>query len=55
MWRVTGERQTKNKMDVVKGCLSVRGLTIQEAKGCVKARRGWRRIKGGRGDVDDPA
>ena len=39
-------------MDGVKGCLSYRGLTILEAKKCVKDRREWRRIVGG--DVDDP-
>ena len=36
----------------VKGCLSERGLSIPEAKECVKDRREWRRIVGG--DVDDP-
>ena len=30
----------------VKGCLSDRGLTIPEAKDCVKDRREWRRIVG---------
>ena len=38
---------------IVKGCLSDRGLTISDAKECVKDRREWRRIVGG-GDVDDP-
>ena len=37
-------------MDGVKGCLSERGLSIPEAKKCVKDRREW--IVGG--DVDDP-
>ena len=31
-------------MDEVKGCLSDRELSIQEAKECVKDRREWRRI-----------
>ena len=39
-------------MDGVKECLSVRGLTIQEAKECVEDRNEWKRIAGG--DVDDP-
>ena len=39
-------------MDGVKGCVSDRGLTLPEAKECVKYRREWRRIVGG--DVDDP-
>ena len=34
-------------MDRVKGCLNDRGLTIPEAKECVKDRREWRRIVGG--------
>ena len=36
----------------IKGCLSERGLSIPEAKECVKDMREWRRIVGG--DVDDP-
>ena len=36
----------------VKGCLSDGGLTIPEAKECVKDRRERRRIVGG--DVNDP-
>ena len=40
-------------MDGVKGCLSDRGLTILEAKECIKDRREWRCIVGG-GYVDDP-
>ena len=39
-------------MDEVKGCLIDRGLTIPEAKECVKDRREWTRIVGG--DIDDP-
>ena len=35
-------------MDGVKGCLSERGLSIPEAEECVKDRRKWRRIVGGR-------
>ena len=31
----------------MKGCLNVRGLTIQEVNKCVKDRRDWRRIVGG--------
>ena len=33
-------------MDGVKGCLNVRGLTIQEAKEYVKDTREWKRIVG---------
>ena len=40
-------------MDGVKGCLSDRGLTIPEAKECVKDSREWKRIVWGR-RVDDP-
>ena len=36
-------------MDGVKDCLSDRGLTITEAKECVKYRREWRHIVGGGG------
>ena len=32
----------------VKGCLNDRGLSIPEAKECVKDRREWRRIVGWR-------
>ena len=39
-------------MDEVKGCLSDRGLTIAEAKECVKSRSEWRRIVGG-GYIND--
>ena len=39
-------------MDGVKCCLSERGLSISEAKECVKDRREWRRIVGGQ--LDDP-
>ena len=35
----------------IKDCLSERGLSIPEAKKCVKDRREWRRIVGG--NVDD--
>ena len=35
-------------MDGAKGYLSDRELTIPEAKECVKDRREWRRIVGGR-------
>ena len=38
-------------MDGAKCCLGDRGLTISEAKECVKDRREWRRIV--EGDVDD--
>ena len=34
-------------MDGVKGCLNVRGLTIQDAKEIVKHRREWGSIVGG--------
>ena len=34
-------------MDGVQGCLNDRGLSILEAKECVKYRRKWRRIVGG--------
>ena len=44
-------RPRRRWMDGVKG-LSDRGLTVPEAKECVKDRREWRRIVGG--DVDDP-
>ena len=43
-------RPRRRWMDEVKGWLSDRGLTIPEAKQCVKDRREWRRIVG---DVDD--
>ena len=33
-------------MDGVKGCLNVRGLTIQKTKECVKDKREWRRFVG---------
>ena len=36
-----------NRLSKVKGCLSERGLSIPEAKECVKDRRAWRRIVGG--------
>ena len=39
-------------MDGVKGCLSDRGLSVPEAKECLRDRREWRRIVGG--GVDDP-
>ena len=41
-------RLRRRWMDGVKGCLSERGLSIPEAKECVKDRREWRRIVGGR-------
>ena len=40
-------RPRRRWMDGVKGCLSERGLSIPEAKECVKDRREWRRIVGG--------
>ena len=45
-------RPKRRWMDALKGCLSDRGLTIPEAKECVKDRREWRRIT--EGDVNDP-
>ena len=41
-------RPRRRWMDGVKGCLSERRLSIPEAKECVKDRREWRRIVGGR-------
>ena len=41
-------RPRRRWMDEVKGCLSERGLSIPEAEECVKDRREWRRIVGGR-------
>ena len=41
-------RPRRRWMDGVKGCLSERGLIIPEAEECVKDRREWRRIIGGR-------
>ena len=41
-------RPRRRWMDGVKGCLSERGLSIPEAEECVKDRREWRRIVGGR-------
>ena len=41
-------RPRRRSMDGMKGCLSDRGLNIPEAKECVKDRREWRRIVGGR-------
>ena len=41
-------RPRRRWMDGVKGCLSDRGLSIPEAKECVKDRREWRRIVRGR-------
>ena len=35
-------------MDGVNGCLSDRGLIFPKAKECVKDRREWKRIVGGR-------
>ena len=40
-------RPRRRWMDGVKGCLNDRGLSIPEAKECVKDRREWRRIVGG--------
>ena len=45
-------RSRRRWMDGGKGCLGERGLSIPEAKECVKDRREWRRIVGG--GVDDP-
>ena len=45
-------RPRRRWMNGVKGCLSEKGLSIPEAKECVKDRRESRRIVGG--DVDDP-
>ena len=41
-------RPRRRWMDGVKSCLSERGLSIPEAKECVKDMREWRRIVGGR-------
>ena len=41
-------RSRRRWMDGVKDCLSKKGLKIPEAKECVKDRREWRRIVGGR-------
>ena len=44
-----GRGRTRRRwMNGVKGCVSDRGLTIPEAKECVKDRREWRRFVGGR-------
>ena len=42
------DRPRRRWFDEVKGCLSDKGLTIPEAKECVKERREWRRIVEGR-------
>ena len=41
-------RPRRRWMDGVNGCLSESGLSIPEAKECVKDRREWRRVVGGR-------
>ena len=41
---IGGGRPRRRWMDRVKGCLSDRGVTIPEAKECVKDRSEWRRI-----------
>ena len=41
-------RPRRRWIDEVKGCLTERGLSIPEAKECVKDRRKWRRIVGER-------
>ena len=50
MWREQARGRPRRRW--MKGCLNVRGLTIQEAKECVKDRREWRRLVGS--DVDNP-
>ena len=42
-------RPRRRWMDGVKGCLRERGLSIPEAKECVKDKRKWRRIVEGEG------
>ena len=45
-------RPRRGWMDGMKGCLSDTGLTIPEAKECIRDSREWRCIVGD--DVDDP-
>ena len=55
MWRVTGgevEKEENRWMDGVKGCLNVRGLTIQETEECVKDWR-ERRVEMEGGGIHD--
>ena len=44
----TKKSTRRRRMNGVKGCLNVRGLTIQKVKKCVKDRKEWKRILGKR-------